>query len=388
MSRRSVITGILHILCYVMYLSLQRSSRGRMLKPASFSLAANTSMNIYSYDMRGNFIGLASPVIDLTMCSSDTSGFLVNSGNESVILGRRVKQEPPSERGTAEEGEGIVVECRAGGDQETVRADARREREKKKVKRHKKDKIVQDLGKEEQKKHRRRKSRCVIPLALKKAKKPTAQGVEHEGEGEGDVGEDRTDSQLDEGGGGAAAAVSRGEEGEGCGGDVLLQNDQHEGNDATKKNRDSEIKKELETLSNKSSKQGAPADVLLQRDDVPFSSSAAKENDSELNDGMVSDQTEKGVPTEAEGMDSIRATQETGVDCLVGTMKNTTQDGRRPMTKVKVHHKAAKKRVSISNEVIVMGGRRGRRDGGRGDTGEEGGDKKEWSVTDLKKLSK
>ena len=87
------------------FLCVQRSSRGRTLKPASSGVTGNTSMSIYSYDMRGNFIGLSSPVIDLTL--SDTSGY-VAGGNESLLLkGQqrpRVNREPAAtERERVEE---------------------------------------------------------------------------------------------------------------------------------------------------------------------------------------------------------------------------------------------------------------------------------------------
>ena len=120
-------------------------------------------MNIYSYDMRGNFIGLSSPVIDLTI-ASDTSGFFT-SGNAT---GQQVKRELAKEEEGAEEteGEGVV-------EKEMV------------VRKKKESRVVTRLQrrsegtKESQKKNKRRKSYSVIPSALRKTKKSAIRSVDN-----------------------------------------------------------------------------------------------------------------------------------------------------------------------------------------------------------------
>ncbi len=70
----SIMYHSVHQLCH-MYILFppQRSSRGRTLKPSMSSLSPylQTSTDIYSYDVYGNFQGFVSPTIDLTISDVD-----------------------------------------------------------------------------------------------------------------------------------------------------------------------------------------------------------------------------------------------------------------------------------------------------------------------------
>ena len=349
----------------VCVLILQRSSRGRTLKPASSSLVANTSMSIYSYDMRGNFIGLSSPVIDLTISSSETtSSVFPTSGNESVLTGG-VKQEQPS--GGREEGEeGVGV----GGEKEERRATGRigvrgggGKRES--VAGSQKRKSVQDTLKEGQKKQRRKKSHSVIPPGLRKTRKSVAQEVaseQDEGASE-DAEEERTVSRHGEEGETATRDVEavseeeekeKGEEEEREGaGDVVLR----------RRSKDPEMPPMIATREKRRDK----SQIESEREKMPLDSNTTGE---------------RAAPA---GVDKVKT------DCLVDSPEKAEDIGRR-VTKVKVRHKAVKKRVLISDEVTVIGGcSEGERESGERRRGEKlrkaGGDV-EWSSSESKKLSK
>ena len=154
-----------------------------MLKPTSSSLSTNT--DIYSYDMRGNLIGLAGPVIDLTVVS-DTSGFLTSGNDESALWGaRRVKQE--------------LKECSSEGvESESDGSTATKEKGRKKGQQLQKDRSEKHVPKDEQKKNNpKRKHRGVIPLGLRRAKKLAPPEVEGKVVEDGSTEEvvEKTDSQ-------------------------------------------------------------------------------------------------------------------------------------------------------------------------------------------------
>lgn len=299
-------------------------------------------MNIYSYDMRGNFIGLSSPVIDLTI-TSDTSGFFT-SGN---VSGQQVKRELAKEGEGAEEtdGEGVVE----------------KEKEVKKKKESKAVTRVQrnEGSKEGLKKNKRRKSYSVIPSALRKTKKSTVRSVdngntsqeeasgvsEQEVRKEKTVAEDKSTKRL-------ASKVER--KGRRSGPRGVRGDTGSDSSDTT-------------TQNGKSSDQDTVAGGRRRRKKVNTAGTK------KVLDGAV------GSDSITTGKSGAEKGSELATDCLVDTME-TTQDIVGNRRKIKVQHKKAKRGVSISDQVVVMG-----EGGGRG-----GGENspKEWTKTEVQKLSR
>ena len=102
-------------------LSPQRSSRGRTLKPSTYSSMSpflNLSSDLYSYDMHGSFQGISSPVIDLTV-----EGNFVVKPRQSK---RRVKREKEFVSKVEEEGRTTESEDSSS---HKLRSDAKETRE-------------------------------------------------------------------------------------------------------------------------------------------------------------------------------------------------------------------------------------------------------------------
>lgn len=323
--------------------------------------------------MRGNFIGLASPVIDLTI-TSDTSGFLT-SGNESVILGRRIKREP-TERGAGEEKgtEGVV----------TREAAARRKKESKATQQQKeKDGSSAKAGQ----KYRRRKKHSVIPLALRKAKKQVTQEADTEQAGETSEAEDT--SSLSEHGATAALRVEEEEE------SLQPEVDSREQESVAAVRRKKSGSKKSGVWHEEREGESSQAEADCERVDESVAavrrrrkkSGSKKSASQHLPDSEFNEPDPLLIataPTLQELPEPVTA------DFLVDTPRTTQDDVG--AGKVKVLHKKAKKRVSISNEVVVIGndkwGGGGERGGERGGEGGGGGGDREWSKTELQKLSR
>lgn len=302
-------------------------------------------MNIYSYDMRGNFIGLSSPVIDLTI-TSDTSGFFT-SGN---VSGQQVKRELAKEGEGAEETEG------EGG--------VEKEKEVKKKKESKAVTRVQrnEGSKEGLKKNKRRKSYSVIPSALRKTKKSTVRSVdsgntsqeeeevsgvsEQEAHKEKTVAEDKSTKRL-------ASKVER--KGQRSGPRDGRGDPGSESSDTTTQNGKSS-NQETVAGSRRRRKKGNTAGTKKVVDGVAGS------------DSIIT------------GKSGAEKDSELVTDCLVDTME-TTRDNVGNLRKVKVQHKKAKRGVSISDRVVVMGEGGGERGGGENSP-------KEWTKTEVQKLSR
>lgn len=340
---------------------LQRSSRGRTLKPASFS-HPSTSIH-YSYDMRGNFIGLDAPVVDLTL---DTSGFIM-SDSLSVRQPRQVKRETDSEK------------MEGGGEGESVgEGEGGREGE-----------VAQLRGKKSEgkttKKRQKRVSR-VIPLELSRKKVTATAAVTDEreereggeGGGEREEEEEVVEEPKEESTREAAGSVS---------GDKKKER-------ARGSSKQSRGRKET-TESERGPPRKQPAGKLRQTDIMtdPLEENKekkrAKRNESkkEAEAGDREKEMEvRGEEVEREEEreeERWRRGENVAEDCLVTPGPPTGVN----LSRVKVHHKEAKKkRVSISNEVVVMGA--GRRGGGE-EEGEKGeGRGGEWSSNDRRKLSR
>ena len=337
---------------------LQRSSRGRTLKPASFS-HPSTSIH-YSYDMRGNFIGLDAPVVDLTL---DTSGFIM-SDSLSVRQPRQMKRETDSEKmeGGGDEGES-VGEGEGGREGE----------------------VAQLRGKKSEgkttKKRQKRVSR-VIPLELSRKKVIATAAVtdeREEGEEGGEGGGEREEEKevveeepKEDSTRKAAGGVS---------------GDKKERARSSKQSRGRKETTECE----RGPLRKQPAGKLRQTDivtDPLEEKKKVKRNESKKEpetghrekEMEVREEVERGEEREGERW---RRGENVAEDCLVTPGPPTGVN----LSKVKVHHKEAKKkRVSISNEVVVMGA--GRRGGGE-EEGEKGeGRGGEWSSNDRRKLSR
>ena len=269
--------------------------------------------------MRGNFIGLASPVIDLTL---DVSGYLTN---DSISSGRRrrVKKETvvPGKVVEGGEGEGVKVgrESEGGRGEREGEDSTANEKEKRK-------------GGKGVKKQSKRKSR-VVPLELTKHSRRGVAAGERK-EGEGDVVPRETDSSVErEGQGEPEPASSSGSS-----------------------------KRQRHTA--KSSRVATSVVGETERRESSVEDTAAKL-------GETPSETAEGGREEGQGGGE-------GVvdDCLVSPGRPSGL----ALPKVKVHHKAAKKRVSISKEVLVIGGEEGR-------CGREGRDG-EWTPAERRKLSR
>ena len=352
--------------------------------------------------MCGNFIGLTSPVIDLTVVP-DTSGFLT-SGNESTLWDQhRVKCEPMTECGNE------------GTESESDSVPVVKEKVKKRGHQSQRDRSGKIVARDEMKKNSKRRSRGIIPLALRRSKK-LVQEVDSE------VGEDvstedvveETNSQKS-GYGGEDGLSNEGERGGrgnkkrvgGRGGERRKQEKLQEESEA-------EAKSILEETGSQQSGHGDDVGTsckeggrgrrgrrTLRQDEQEHKAETETVSSKEKSDSNVaskrvqsanSTDTVKAVPPAVAERNMSR---EAKSDYLVGypECKEDICSG----AKVKVQHKKkAKKRVSISNEVTVMGGVggwwRGREDKGRGreDKGREreGGEEEKWSATELDKLSK
>ena len=282
--------------------------------------------------MRGNFIGLASPVIDLT--TLDTSGYVAsNDSFSSSSVKRRVK--PKKELMSLEAVEGVSGEGVRG---EGVRGEGQSQ---------KRDQKKGGEGKIVSKKQPKRRSR-LIPLALVRAtaRRPATASSEDDAGGEGG-----------------------GKEG------VSLDN-----------TRDKESGKSSKGLRQKKKIRGkVPTSAKETRASKKKSITEEEEEEAATSKGLVEDVvTGLEETTGREEGEGEREEGERGTvleDCLVSPSRpkprspsrfeprSPSRIKPRSPSRVKVVHKLAKKKVSISNEVVVMG--------------ESGG---EWSSVDQRDL--
>lgn len=277
-------------------------------------------------------------MIDLTI-ASDTSG-LFTSGSTAG----HVKREQGKEGDRVEETEGEGV----GGKEKRVR----------KIKESKMATRVQrsEGSKEGLKKYKRRKSSSVIPLALKKTKKSAIRNVDYT-------------SQEEE-----ASGVSEQE--------ATLTSKKKNVVEESTKGLASKVARKAKQSGRRDSKGESGSDTTTQKMDEKAKSSYQESLAGGRKRQKKGDAAGNKMLGSVGGSDSVTARRsavekdgELTTDCLV----ETTQDDVGNVRKVKVQHRKAKRGVSISDQVVVMG------EGGRG-----GGEKspKEWTKTEVQKLSR
>ena len=281
--------------------------------------------------MRGNFIGLSGPVVDLTL---ETSGYLMND-SLSTRRPRQVKKETVPEDG--EEGE-------EGGESRGKERKGGRKNQKKTAKRSR-----------------------VIPVSLSRRKNTVIIPSEtSEGEGEGEKGEEE---QLGED---TAKNTTRSEEDRD--GVVEAVTVEH-----SNQNDDGNELSESEPVRNQPPE---GTDIIVKtterekkREEKKKEREKRREKDSEERE------SERGGGRESEGGGDWR-NEKVVEDCLVSPGSPRSL----PLSRVKLRHKEAKKRVSISNKVIVMGVGRGGGEEERRERAE--GESCEWTSSHRRKLSR
>ena len=271
-------------------------------------------------------------MVDLTL---ETSGYLMND-SLSTRKPRQVKKETVPEDGEeGDEGGGGVTKSRGkerkGG----------RKNQKKTVKRSRV--IPVSLS--------RRKNTVIIP-----SETTEGEGVGEKGEEE-QLGEDTTkkptSSEEDRGGGVGAVTV-----------------EQSNQNDDGREQQERELEPPEET------------DVIIKTTEREKKrEEKKKEREKRKEDDREERESERGGGRGSEGGRDWR-NEKVVEDCLVspGSPRSVS------LSRVKLRHKEAKKRVSISNEVIVMGAGRGGGEEERRERGE--GESCEWTSSNRRKLSR
>ena len=283
------------------------------------------SASIYSYDMMGNFIGLNSPVIDLTL---DTSGYIANDNSFSSSGKRR--QRPKKE---------VVSSESVVGGSEGVREKGRGGEVSKPQKK------GEDTN--SAKRHQKRRKR-LIPLSLSRLKKRAGVATASEEEEEEERGEREEESVSVT----RSHSVERGRDSDG----------------GKSRQRHREKSNKAAISSHKGGKRGRKS---TRDESITHQSQLAAET-SAVDEGTETERREREAEREEREVESGGVAAE---DCLVSPLPPAPQ----ALSRVKVRHKQAKKRVSISNEVIVMGG------GGESGEGVSVG-RGEWSLADQRNL--